>query len=425
MSVQFPRMVTLRQSFPPSARFDIRATVQNQLAQKLGSRINSGARIAVAVGSRGISNLALIVSVAVNWLKERGALPFIIPAMGSHGGATPEGQAGILSGYGINEETMGVPVRASLEVTHLGNTDDGTDVYCSAEALSADGILVINRVKPHTDFSGKIGSGLLKIITIGLGKRMGAGTCHAAFAQLGHEKVIRKVSGLSLRRAPILGGIAILEDQAHATADVVVLRNEEMAAEEEKLFARSKDLMPKLPFEDIDFLIVDRMGKNISGGGMDPNIIGRSVYGYSSLGPSLVSMSSVKIKRIFVRDLTEESHGNAIGVGLADLTTARLVRAMNPQITYVNALTGLAPLMAKIPMYFETDSEAITCGLASLGIPDTRAARVVRIADTLSLELLQVAETYTDLLAGREDVTALDKPQEMKFDAESNLLPIA
>ncbi len=358
MSVEFPRMVTVRQSFPHSAPFDIRATVQNQLAQKLGTRINSGARIAVAVGSRGISNLPLIVSVAVAWLKEKGALPFIIPAMGSHGGAIPEGQAGILSGYGINEETMGAPVRASLDVTQLGNTDDGTGVYCSNEALSADGILVINRVKPHTDFSGKIGSGLLKIITIGLGKRMGAATCHAAFAQLGHERVIRKVSGLIRRSAPILGGVAILEDPAHATADVVVLRNEEMEAEEEKLFARSKDLMPKLPFEEIDFLIVDRMGKNISGGGMDPNIIGRSVYGYSSLGPSLVTMAPVKIKRIFVRDLTEESHGNAIGVGLADLTTTRLVRAMNPQITYVNALTGLAPLMAKIPMYFETDSEA-------------------------------------------------------------------
>jgi hypothetical protein len=425
MSVKFPRMVTVRQSFPHSAPFDIRATVQDQLAQKLGSRIQPGARIAVAVGSRGISNLPLIVSVAVNWLKERGALPFIIPAMGSHGGATPEGQAGILSGYGINEETMGVPIRASLEVKLLGATDDGTEVYCSTEALSADGILLINRVKPHTDFSGKIGSGLLKIITIGLGKRMGAGTCHAAFAALGHERVIRKVSGLSLRCAPILGGVAILEDQAHESADVVVLGNEEMEAQEEQLFARAKDLMPKLPFEDIDFLIVDRMGKNISGGGMDPNIIGRSVYGYSSMGPSLVSMSSARIKRIFVRDLTEESHGNAIGVGLADMTTARLVRAMNPQATYVNALTGLAPLMAKIPMYFETDSEAITCGLASLGIPDTSAARVVRIADTLSLELLQVAETYSDQLAQREDITALDKPQEMKFDPQENLLPIS
>ena len=206
MSVEFPRMVTVRQSFPHSAPFDIRATVQNQLAQKLGTRINSGARIAVAVGSRGISNLPLIVSVAVAWLKEKGALPFIIPAMGSHGGAIPEGQAGILSGYGINEETMGAPVRASLDVTQLGNTDDGTGVYCSNEALSADGILVINRVKPHTDFSGKIGSGLLKIITIGLGKRMGAATCHAAFAQLGHERPIGAMdvdSALSyFRRTP-------------------------------------------------------------------------------------------------------------------------------------------------------------------------------------------------------------------------------
>jgi hypothetical protein len=298
-------------------------------------------------------------------------------------------------------------------------------VHFSSEALSADGILLINRIKPHTDFSGSIGSGILKMIAIGLGKRMGAGACHTAFTLRGHEQVIRKVAGVSLRRTPILGAVAILEDQFHETANVVTLGKEEIEVQEEQLFAQARRLMPRLPIDDIDFLIIDRMGKNISGSGMDPNIIGRSVYGYTSQGPSVNSLSPVKIKRIFVRDLTAESHGNAVGIGLADLTTSRLVRAMNPQATYVNALTSMAPLIAKIPIYFETDSEAITGGLASLGISDASAARVVRIADTLSLELLQVAESYSGQLAEKGDLTVLDKPQEMKFDPHENLLPFA
>jgi hypothetical protein len=425
MSANFPRMFTIRQNLPHSAPFDIPANVQNQLAQKLTARIMPGARIAVTVGSRGISNLQQIVSVVVNWLKQRGAMPFIVPAMGSHGGATPEGQADVLADYGITEEKIGAPVRASLEVKHLGSTDDGVDVYFSSEALSADGILLINRIKPHTDFSGSIGSGILKMIAIGLGKRMGAGACHTAFTLRGHEQVIRKVAGVSLRRTPILGAVAILEDQFHETANVVTLGKEEIEVQEEQLFAQARRLMPRLPIDDIDFLIIDRMGKNISGSGMDPNIIGRSVYGYTSQGPSVNSLSPVKIKRIFVRDLTAESHGNAVGIGLADLTTSRLVRAMNPQATYVNALTSMAPLIAKIPIYFETDSEAITGGLASLGISDASAARVVRIADTLSLELLQVAESYSGQLAEKGDLTVLDKPQEMKFDPHENLLPFA
>jgi len=227
-----------------------------------------------------------------------------------------------------------------------------------------------------------------------------------------------------LQCTPILGGVAILEGPFHETAEIVVLGKEEILAGEEQLFARAKRLMPSLPFEDIDFLIVDQMGKNISGSGMDPNIIGRSVYGYMSQGPTVNSLSSVKIRRIFVRDLTPESHGNAVGIGLADLTTSRLVRAMDPQAIYVNALTALAPIIAKIPIYFETDSEAINWGLTSLGMSDTKAARVVRIASTLSLEVMQVAEALYDRVMDDEKLSALDPPHEMKFDSHQNLLPI-
>jgi hypothetical protein len=281
----------------------------------------------------------------------------------------------------------------------------------------------VNRVKPHTDFSGAIGSGLLKMITVGLGKRTGANACHIAFALRGHEQVIRKVASVTLQSAPILGGVAILEDQFHETAQIAVLAKEEIIEGEEHLFAEAKRLMPSLPFEEIDFLIVDQMGKNISGAGMDPNIIGRSVYGYMSQGPSINALSSVKIRRIFVRDLTLESHGNASGIGLADLTTSRLVRAMDPQAMYVNALTAMAPIIAKTPIYFETDAAAIEWGLGSLGMSDTATARVVRIASTLSLEVMQVAETYFDRLAQDKKITALDQPQEMKFDSHQNLLP--
>jgi len=416
-------MFTIRQNLPRSARIDIRASVQNQLAQKLTSRITPGARIAVAVGSRGITNLRQIVSVAVDWLKERGATPFIVPAMGSHGGATPDGQSSVLADYGIIEESVRAPLKASMDVKLLGRTDDGVDVYFSSEALSADGILLVNRVKPHTDFSGAIGSGLLKMITVGLGKRVGANACHIAFALRGHEQVIRKVARVTLQCTPILGGVAILEDQFHETAQITVLGKEEIVAGEEQLFAQAKLLMPSLSFEDIDFLIVDQMGKNISGAGMDPNIIGRSVYGYMSQGPSVNALSSVRIRRIFVRDLTPESHGNAAGIGLADLTTTRLVRAMDPHAMYVNALTAMAPIIAKTPIYFETDSAAIEWGLGSLGMSDTATARVVRIASTLSLEVMQVAETYFDQLPQDKKITALDKPHEIKFDSHQNLLP--
>jgi hypothetical protein len=425
MNVAFPRMMRVQQKFPSSPPLDIRSAVETQLDEQMSSRVPSGARIGVTVGSRGITDLKQVVLAVVGWLKRKGAHPFIIPAMGSHGGATPEGQAEILEGYGISEPQVGAPIRASLEVELVGRTDSGVDVYCSSEALRADGVLVINRIKPHTDFSGNIGSGILKMIAIGLGKRTGAATCHAAAVWQGYERVIRQVAGVSLRQAPILGAIAILENQFHSISKIIVLRKEDIEVQEEQLLLQAKSLMPRLPFEDIDFLIVDRMGKNISGAGMDPNIIGRSIHGYSSLRFGDSSTPAPHIGRIFVRDLTPEAHGNATGVGLADLTTTRLVRATDPHATFINALTSMTPLSAKMPIYFETDREAISSGLASLAIPDTSLARVVRIADTLSLEILQVAEAYSELLAQREDLMKLDDPEEMKFNSSDNLLPLS
>src|SRR5437667_11679996 len=281
--IPFPRMFAVRQKFPPSPPLDIPATVQREFkSQNALSRIKSGPQIAVAVGSRGITNIKSIVREVLDILKAAGAKPFILPAMGSHGGATPEGQLGVLESYGITEQSMGVPIRASMEVERLGCSADGVEVFCSVEALRSDGIVIVNRVKPHTDFTGTHGSGVMKMVVIGRGKRTGAATCHAAAARLGFERVIRGIARVTLSRAPILCGVAIVENQFHETARIAVLKPAEIEAREKELLEEARQLLPRLPFDDIDVLIVDRIGKNISGSGMDPNVTGRWVHGYST-----------------------------------------------------------------------------------------------------------------------------------------------
>ncbi|MGO9271368.1 MAG: lactate racemase domain-containing protein [Terriglobia bacterium] len=429
MLVPLPRLIPVSQRFAPIPLLDVSATIRSQL-EELGERgVPRDGRIAVAVGSRGIANLRQIVAQVVEWFRERGAKPFIVPAMGSHGGATPEGQAEILAGFGITEAVLGVPICASMEVTEIGRTADGVAVYFSTEALAADGIVVINRVKPHTDFAGRIGSGILKMTAIGLGKHVGASTVHAAAMSFGYEHVIRTVARRVFEKAPILASVAVLEGPRHETARIEVLKPGEIEQREEELFAEARSLMPRLPFDQIDLLIVDRMGKNISGTGMDPNVIGRGAHGYStlfseqqtsrSLGPRRLPV----IRRIFVRELTPETHGNAIGIGLADFATRRLVEAMDRQATSINVLTALSLHLAKIPMYFDTDREAIEHALISTCLPDTSAARVVRIVDTLSLENVHVSEAHAAALAQNPQIEPRGEAREMAFDEGGNLLP--
>ena len=417
-------MLAVRQKFPVSPPLDIPAVVQHEFkALNALSRLQPGARIAVGVGSRGITNIKNIVAEVLAVLNTAGAKPFIIPAMGSHGGATPEGQIGVLESYGITEQSMRVPIRASMEVERIGTSADGVEVFCSVEALRSDGIVIVNRVKPHTDFTGTHGSGVMKMIVIGLGKRTGAATCHGAAARLGFERVIGGIARVTLSRAPILCGVAIVENQFHETARIAVLKPAEIEAREKELLEEARQLMPRLPFDDIDVLIVDRLGKNISGSGMDPNVTGRWVHGYStSLADD--NRQSPRIRRIFVRDLTPETHGNAIGVGFADITTTRLVQAMDKPVTYVNAMTSLTPHGAKIPIHFDTDRECIAQALASLAIPDTRQAKVIRIADTLSLVNLEVSEAFNTAVRQRNDLEAVGGLSEMKFDSTDNLFQL-
>jgi hypothetical protein len=320
---------------------------------------------------------------------------------------------------------MGAPIRASMDVQQLGTTADGVPVFHSVEAARADAIVVINRIKPHTDFRGPLGSGVMKMLAIGLGKRTGAEACHIAASRLGHERVVRSVAQVILRKAPFLCGVGILENQIHDTAKLAVLPRETLEAREAELLGEAAKLLPKLPFDDVDLLIVDALGKNISGAGMDTNVIHRGVQGYSS---SLIdeprpagTPAPPRIRRIFVRGLTPETHGNAVGIGMADFTTTRLVNAMDRNATYINALTALTGQCAKIPVHFDSDRDAIAAALASLAVPDTRGCKVIRIADTLSLKEMEVSEAYLGAARERGDVAVLGEPCEMQFDGEGNL----
>lgn len=411
-------MIPVRQKFPASAPLDVRAELRRQFRPA----VKRGARIAVGAGSRGITNLADVIGETVAILKEAGAVPFIVPAMGSHGGATPEGQIQILGEYGITESAIGAPIRAAMDTALLGRTEDGVDVRFSREALDSDGIVVVNRVKPHTDFGGPLGSGIVKMIAIGFGKQAGAAAYHAAASRLGMERIIRTVSKVVLPRVPILAGIALLEDTYHATARIAVLSPGEIEAREIELQSEARRLMPRLPFDEIDLLVIDWIGKNVSGAGMDPNITGRAVHGYSSK----LSEHTTRpiLHRVYVRGLTPESHGNAIGIGMADFTSTRLVRTIDAAATSMNALTALSINSFKIPMAFDTDREAIRRALDTVPWADGRSHRVVRIQDTLSLEKVEVSEAYAEQLARRSDLEALGPARELSFDAEGNLLPI-
>ncbi len=410
----------VRQRFPESPAVDFARVLRTDLGPLMGG-LKPGARIAVAVGSRGISNLRALVTAAIETLREAGARPFIVPAMGSHGGGTPEGQLAILTDYGITAEAMGVPIEATMEVERLGVTSEGFDLCFSTAAWQADGILVINRIKPHTDFRGNLGSGLMKMMVVGLGKRAGAANFHSAASRLGYEEIIRSSGRIILKSAPILAGVAIIENQRHETAKIAVLRPDEIEGAEESLCAEARSLMPRLPFKEIDLLIVDRLGKNISGTGMDPAVIGRSIHGYS-LCDELMD-GAPKVRRLFVRELTPQSRGNAIGVGLADFTTSRLVRAIDWGVTTLNALTAHSIQGAKTPIHFETDREVIAKALGTLALGDSGLAKVVRIADTLSLEVFEVSEACGPQLEGREDIETLSCPEAMSFGEDGNLDP--
>ena len=415
-----PEMFSLRQHFATPPPLSVSETVQKEI-HRMTDSIRPGMKIAIGVGSRGITDLQNIVEETIKALTSAGANPFIIPAMGSHGGATAEAQTALLAEYGISEATMGIPILADMSTGHIGHSEERGEIVWAKAALEADGVMVLNRIKPHTDFAGKIGSGLIKMAVVGLGKRVGAANFHRAASHTGYEASLRERFELIAKKTKFLGGLALIEDQCHQTAHIEWVPNDSMVEREEALFQRASDLMPKIPFEQVDLLIVDRIGKNISGAGMDPNVIGRSVHGY--LTSPQKNPDGLTARRIFVRDLTPETHGNAIGIGLADMTTRRLVEAMNHSVTFINALTALSTNGAKIPIYFDTDKEAIYRVLDTLALDRLKDARIIRIQDTLNLTQFQASEAYLEETKARTDLSVDSAPKSMAFTKEQQLSP--
>ncbi len=414
-----PKMYRIRQTFERPVVNDIAGAVTSELKKlSLEKKVRPGARVAITGGSRGVANIAEILKATVEFLKSLEARPFIFPAMGSHGGATAEGQVALLAHYRVTEDFVGAPIFSSMEVVEIARTADDVPVYIDKYASESDHIIVVNRIKPHTKFKAPIESGLMKMMAIGMGKQKGADYYHKAALHHTFYKIIVDAGRTVLKNRPVLCALGTIENGYDETAKIVALRPEELEAEEEKLLAQAKRMMPRLPFNEIDLLIVDEMGKDISGTGIDPNVTGRN---QDLLG---VFPHPAKVKRIFVRDLTDGSNGNAVGIGLADLTTKRLVEKINYQITYMNAITGISPEKAAIPMYLETDRRAIEIGLGSIGLTPPEKSKIVRIKNTLHLDEVEVSEVYETEVKARTDLKILHGPNPIIFDASDNLLAL-
>lgn len=410
--MNFPKLIKVRQRFTGPVVNDIDAVVAEQLSQAgVNEKLKPGMRIAITAGSRGIANIAVIIRATVRELKKRGTIPFIIPAMGSHGGATAEGQVEVLESFGITEEFCGAPILSSMEVVPIGETPEGMPVYVDKHAWEADGIIVMGRIKVHTDFKSpiRIESGLMKMAAIGLGKHKQALLIHS-YGVHGIRDIMPEVAKVTLQKANIVCGIGIVENAFEQTAIIEAIPTEQIQQREGELLQISASFMPSLPVEDIDVLIVDEIGKNYSGTGMDTNIIGR----IRILGTE--EPVSPRIKYIIASDLSEESHGNALGIGLADLTTRRFFEAIDFQKMNENVVTSTFLHRAMIPIVMENDREAISAALRANWGVKKEEARIIRIPNTLHLEYLYVSEVLLPEIERLPHIEIVGEIEEMRFD---------
>jgi len=402
------KLTKIRQQFDRPRVVDLKATLGEQLSQ-VASAIRPGASVAIAVGSRGITDIGEIVRTTVDFVKAQGACPFIIPAMGSHGGATAEGQAEVLASLGVTEPSVGAAIRSSMEVVELPQGNGVARVFMDRYAYESDGVIVINRIKPHTDYHDRYESGLVKMCVIGLGKHRQALEIHR-FGIRGLRELIPEAAERILGTGKILAGIGIVENAYHETMVVRALRAERIMAEEPKLSAVATANMPKLPVEKIDVLIIDRMGKDISGTGLDPNIIGRMhLHGHPE-------PTAPDVKVIVVCDLTEGSHGNAIGMALADLITRQLYDKIDFAATYENAYTSTFLERANVPFVVETVREALDVAMRRCRPAGEPNPRIVRIRDTLNVAEAYVSEAILDEVRRREEIEVVGEPVNMLDD---------
>ena len=411
--VPLPKMVKIRQTFNADEILDVSAALSAALVESGQlAQIRPGMNIAIAAGSRGVAQIATLVRTTVAEVKKLGANPFVVPAMGSHGGATGARQAEVLAHLGITEEYVGCPIVSSMEVVEISRLPNGMPVYIDKNAYQADGIIVINRIKPHTAFRGPNESGLVKMITIGLGKQKGAESCHAYGFKYMHD-LIPAMAKEMLQLAPIMFGIATVENAYDHVAKIVVAGAAELIETDRQLLIEAKAAMPRIEFSPIDVLVIDEIGKDVSGDGMDPNITGRYPTPYPTGGP--------EVSKMVVLDLTEKTGGNANGVGTADFTTKRLVNKTDFQALYANGITSTVVRPNAIPMTLDCDLDAIRAAVKTSNALDLSKIRLVRIKNTLQLGEIMISEAMLPDALSLANVTVCSEPFEMQFDDLGNL----
>jgi hypothetical protein len=406
--IHLPKMIKVRQKFNAPQLADVASEVQKAIKEAgVLSRISEEDRVAIAVGSRGVADLPILVRETAAAVKKAGGKPFIVPAMGSHGGATAEGQIDVLLQLGITEEAVGAPIRSAMEVVKLGELPNGLPVYIDKLAYEADKIIVINRIKPHTAFRGPVESGLMKMITIGLGKQKGAEAAHAYSFKYMAEHVL-EMARISLMKAPIIFGLATIENAYDKPAKIVAVPAEDLEKVEPELLKEAKSLMPKIHFDTIDVLIVNEMGKDISGDGMDPNITGNFATPYATGGPD--------VKRTVVLGLTEKTHGNANGIGMADMTTKAVMNEIEWEKGYANALTSTVTDVVKLPMFLDTQELAVKAAIKTCNALDLNKVRVARIKNTLEIGEIWISESMIEEAEKNNNLEILSEPENLVLD---------
>jgi len=414
----YPQMFRVRQTFDGPRVDDIPATVESELARlQLGRKIQPGQSVAVTAGSRGVANIHVVTKAIIDHLLGLQARPFIVPAMGSHGGGTAEGQRAIVEGYGMTEEYLGCPIRASMETIVVCQTAEGFPVHFDKHASEADHVLVCGRVKPHTNFVGDIESGLMKMMLIGLGKHAGAKIYHRAIMDYSFGQIVRSVAGRVLEKCRIVAGVGIVENGYDETAVIRAVAPEEFEDREKELLVLAKKWLPKLPFDRADIVIIDEIGKNISGSGMDTNVVGRKFLDHRAADHEFP-----KVKKIIVRGLTEATHGNAAGVGMAEFCSRRVVEQIDMAITKINCLTGGHSSGAMLPVYYDTEREVLDAALGSIGLVDPPDAKIVWIRDTLHVAEVECSAVYWEAAQGRSDLEIISDRRDLQFDAAGDLV---